>query len=117
MGLEPNSDWDGVAGGGASGGLRAGGGGSQASEPAEAGACKRFGRAESISAVLSLSDQAWPWVGDFDDDGDHDLLVGGFPCQDYSVARTVSGELGIKGENVTSSGLKPNTFFTWWTWK
>jgi DNA (cytosine-5)-methyltransferase 1 len=29
---------------------------------------------------------------------DHDLLVGGFPCQDYSVARTISGELGIKGE-------------------
>ena len=29
---------------------------------------------------------------------DLDLLVGGFPCQDYSVARTVSGELGIKGE-------------------
>ena len=29
---------------------------------------------------------------------DHDLLVGGFPCQDYSVARTVSGELGIEGE-------------------
>jgi DNA (cytosine-5)-methyltransferase 1 len=29
---------------------------------------------------------------------DHDLLVGGFPCQDYSVARTRSGELGIKGE-------------------
>jgi DNA (cytosine-5)-methyltransferase 1 len=28
----------------------------------------------------------------------HDLLVGGFPCQDYSVARTISGELGIKGE-------------------
>lgn len=28
----------------------------------------------------------------------HDLLVGGFPCQDYSVARTKSGELGIKGE-------------------
>jgi len=27
-----------------------------------------------------------------------DLLVGGFPCQDYSVARTVSGELGIRGE-------------------
>jgi len=24
--------------------------------------------------------------------------VGGFPCQDYSVARTISGELGIKGE-------------------
>lgn len=29
---------------------------------------------------------------------DHDVLVGGFPCQDYSVARTISGELGIKGE-------------------
>ena len=29
---------------------------------------------------------------------EHDLLVGGFPCQDYSVARTVSGELGIRGE-------------------
>ena len=29
---------------------------------------------------------------------EHDLLVGGFPCQDYSVARTKSGELGIKGE-------------------
>jgi len=28
----------------------------------------------------------------------HDLLVGGFPCQDYSVARTKSGELGIEGE-------------------
>ena len=28
----------------------------------------------------------------------HDLLVGGFPCQDYSIARTKSGELGIEGE-------------------
>jgi len=27
-----------------------------------------------------------------------DLLVGGFPCQDYSVARTKSGEMGVKGE-------------------
>ncbi|MFC6040517.1 DNA (cytosine-5-)-methyltransferase [Paenisporosarcina macmurdoensis] len=27
-----------------------------------------------------------------------DLLVGGFPCQDYSVARTLSGEQGIKGK-------------------
>ena len=27
---------------------------------------------------------------------EHDLLVGGFPCQDYSVARTISGELGIR---------------------
>ena len=29
---------------------------------------------------------------------EHEMLVGGFPCQDYSVARTISGELGIKGE-------------------
>ncbi len=28
---------------------------------------------------------------------EHDLLVGGFPCQDYSVARTLSNEKGIKG--------------------
>ncbi|MFD1927985.1 DNA (cytosine-5-)-methyltransferase [Sporosarcina siberiensis] len=27
-----------------------------------------------------------------------DLLVGGFPCQDYSVARTLSGEQGITGK-------------------
>jgi len=28
----------------------------------------------------------------------HDLLVGGFPCQDYSVARTLSKSGGIKGK-------------------
>lgn len=28
----------------------------------------------------------------------HSLLVGGFPCQDYSVARTKSGEKGIQGK-------------------
>ena len=27
-----------------------------------------------------------------------DLVVGGFPCQDYSVARSLSGEQGIKGK-------------------
>lgn len=27
----------------------------------------------------------------------HNLLVGGFPCQDYSVARSLSGEKGIQG--------------------
>lgn len=35
------------------------------------------GRAESLSAVMSLSDQAWPCACDWDDDGDLDLLVGG----------------------------------------
>lgn len=29
---------------------------------------------------------------------DHDLLVGGFPCQDYSVARSLKGESGIEGK-------------------
>lgn len=29
---------------------------------------------------------------------DHSLLVGGFPCQDYSVARSLSGEKGIEGK-------------------
>ncbi|NLK65947.1 MAG: DNA (cytosine-5-)-methyltransferase [Campylobacteraceae bacterium] len=29
---------------------------------------------------------------------DHDLLVGGFPCQDYSVARSLKDESGIKGK-------------------
>ena len=29
---------------------------------------------------------------------DHDLLVGGFPCQDYSVARTLSQAAGIMGK-------------------
>jgi len=27
-----------------------------------------------------------------------DIIVGGFPCQDYSVARSLSGELGIQGK-------------------
>ena len=33
----------------------------------------------------------------FDSIPDHDLLVGGFPCQDYSVARTLKQSTGIKG--------------------
>ena len=38
---------------------------------------RRIGRAESPDAVLSLSDQAWPSLCDWDNDGDQDLLVGG----------------------------------------
>ena len=29
---------------------------------------------------------------------EHNLLVGGFPCQDYSVARSLNGEKGIEGK-------------------
>ncbi len=29
---------------------------------------------------------------------DHDLLVGGFPCQDYSVARTLNQSAGLSGK-------------------
>jgi DNA (cytosine-5)-methyltransferase 1 len=29
---------------------------------------------------------------------DHDLLVGGFPCQDYSVARTLNQSAGLEGK-------------------
>jgi len=35
---------------------------------------------------------------DFDLIPPHDLLVGGFPCQDYSVARSSSSATGIKGK-------------------
>jgi DNA (cytosine-5)-methyltransferase 1 len=37
---------------------------------------------------------------DFDDDAipHHDLLVGGFPCQDYSVAKTLNQAHGIEGK-------------------
>ena len=38
---------------------------------------KLFGDAVSRSAVMSLSDQAWPCVCDWNGDGDWDLLVGG----------------------------------------
>ena len=35
---------------------------------------------------------------DFESIPDHDLLVGGFPCQDYSVARSLNNAGGIKGK-------------------
>ncbi|MEZ7171921.1 DNA (cytosine-5-)-methyltransferase [Sporosarcina sp. OR05] len=35
---------------------------------------------------------------EFFQDVSPDLVVGGFPCQDYSVARTLSGEKGIQGK-------------------
>jgi len=34
-------------------------------------------KATSISAVMGLGDQAWPYICDWDDDGDWDMLIGG----------------------------------------
>lgn len=50
--------------------------------PAKGGSAKRgrfekLARAESVSAVLTCGDQAWPCLCDWDEDGDQDLLVGG----------------------------------------
>lgn len=44
---------------------------------------------EDIAAVVEKKFRTIP---------DHDLLVGGFPCQDYSVARTLSHAKGLEGE-------------------
>lgn len=50
----------------------------------------RFGKEEISNEDISLVDKkSIP---------NHSLLVGGFPCQDYSVARTLSGEKGIEGK-------------------
>ena len=44
---------------------------------------------EDIARVIAESFNVIP---------DHDLLVGGFPCQDYSVAKTLSQSAGINGK-------------------
>lgn len=51
----------------------------------------RFGHSErhSNQDINTVDKQSIP---------DHSLLVGGFPCQDYSVARGTSGEKGIQGK-------------------
>jgi DNA (cytosine-5)-methyltransferase 1 len=48
---------------------------------------------EDISLVLDQID-----AGEREPIPDHDLLVGGFPCQDYSVAKTLSQARGIEGK-------------------
>lgn len=37
-------------------------------------------------------------LNNFDSIKDHDLLVGGFPCQDYSVATTLKNSKGLRGK-------------------
>ncbi|MBE6487094.1 MAG: DNA (cytosine-5-)-methyltransferase [Methanosphaera stadtmanae] len=52
---------------------------------------KRFGKTDShINQDINKVDK--------NNIPDHNLLVGGFPCQDYSVARTLSNEKGIQGK-------------------
>lgn len=52
--------------------------------------CTRFGEENHSNVDIALVDKS--------EIPDHSLLVGGFPCQDYSVARTKSGEKGIEGK-------------------
>lgn len=46
----------------------------------------------------SNNDIATVIENDFETIPNHDLLVGGFPCQDYSVARTLSKSQGLQGK-------------------
>ncbi|MHC5099785.1 DNA cytosine methyltransferase, partial [Peptoniphilus genitalis] len=48
---------------------------------------KRFGEEKNSNVDINKVDKK--------EIPDHSLLVGGFPCQDYSVARSLSKEMGI----------------------
>ncbi|MGM9889575.1 MAG: DNA (cytosine-5-)-methyltransferase [Floccifex porci] len=50
---------------------------------------KRFGNECSNEDISKVNRQSIP---------NHNLLCGGFPCQDYSVARSLSNEKGIEGK-------------------
>ena len=57
---------------------------------------ERFGNSDGINDDIDGRDIA---LVDKDNDiPNHTLLVGGFPCQDYSVARSLSNEKGIEGK-------------------
>ena len=53
--------------------------------------CERFGKSENhvCEDIGKIDKTTIP---------NHTLLVGGFPCQDYSVARSLSNEKGIEGK-------------------
>jgi len=57
----------------------------------------RFGEAAALSNedIEKVLDEAEAGVRSLPD---HDLLVGGFPCQDYSVAKTLNQALGLEGK-------------------
>ncbi|MFL1010508.1 DNA (cytosine-5-)-methyltransferase [Flavisericum labens] len=50
----------------------------------------RFGKDNHVNADIASVPTA--------DIPDHDVLVGGFPCQDYSVATTLQNSKGLKGK-------------------
>ena len=51
-----------------------------------------FPKTDNINIdITKLSDEKFA-------DMDADMIVGGFPCQDYSVARTLNSEMGIEGK-------------------
>lgn len=51
---------------------------------------KRFGREKNSNIDINKVDKK--------EIPNHSLLVGGFPCQDYSVARSLNNEKGIEGK-------------------
>lgn len=58
--------------------------------------CTHFGKTDNhVNKNISEIDKALI--------PDHNLLVGGFPCQDYSVART--GATGINGKREFYGGI------------
>ena len=65
---------------------------------------KRWGLTESKENPLHFIGEGEVFVNDdiskieVEEIPDHDLLVGGFPCQDYSVAKTAKDASGIEGK-------------------
>lgn len=58
--------------------------------------CTRFGKEHTSN--IDIQEEVAHLDKDADYIPNHSLLVGGFPCQDYSVARSLSGEKGIEGK-------------------
>ena len=67
---------------------------STSSQPAFECYCKRFGESDNhvCKDIHEITTKMMDKIPK------HTLLVGGFPCQDYSVARSLSNEKGIEGK-------------------